>query len=354
MGGGGTTNVNDGYPYGNNGLTARQFTKSAQAPSQPWCSSKENIANGQFMTYGGFPAFPTPTPANLTFFLWGSANSFKYTGQTPFLLKIANHTLVYPSNDKFLGMCGAIFSPNKYFMLLQQDDGNVCVWDVSSKKLPLKVKCSGTNATESTWEGIGNQVSKGTWKPAYHFATFHSGVKVQKIVNGLSTTIATLFNSKFIPSAVVALGNDGGVFQAKLENWDFTEVTYSFNNVTTFAPIKWSNGLSGERCLSDTSGKISFDSCNGRISTQQWIVKNNQVYTNQVDTKARKCLDGNMTNPINTCDPSKKSQKWNWVCGYLQYLGGTGFNCLQADTTSGSNGWKIGPCLSGPPLAWNL
>jgi hypothetical protein len=59
------------------------------------------------------------------------------------------------------GSFGASFSPKKYFMLLQQNDGNFALWDVSSSTLPLQLWFSNTVPPESTWTepGSDKQVS---------------------------------------------------------------------------------------------------------------------------------------------------------------------------------------------------
>jgi hypothetical protein len=65
----------------------RQFTQSAQVPPQPWCSSKENIANMQYLTYH----FPT------------TSRSYGLIGTSSYIAKM-NSTRILPSNDQFLGM----------------------------------------------------------------------------------------------------------------------------------------------------------------------------------------------------------------------------------------------------------
>jgi hypothetical protein len=256
-----------------------------------------------------------------------------------------------PSDGQFLNECGAIFSPNNYFMLLQQDDGNLNLWDVSYPTIPLKLWSSNTTAPDSTWQGTNNKLAEGTWSPSDYVTTFNSGVKVQKksgyepFTDIHSSLNGQVLNATTISNSYLLLRNDGNLVQTA--DGRSTPI-YTSKTAPVFAPIQWSDGSSKRFVTASASKIISFDLCNDRSSTQLWKHNSNGQVVNQGTSL---CLDGAAGSSArsNTCDSKKASQKWKWVNGYLQVT-----SCLKAipGTIDTSFMSLIGVC-TGPRMAWN-
>jgi hypothetical protein len=284
-----------------------------------------------------------------------------------------NSTKILPSDTKSLGICGAIFSPNNYFMILQEDDGDLALWDVSSRTLPMKIWSSNTIPPESTIDTVTTtSIEKSTtdtvtttsivarsltnnWSPAYHVASFSDGVKVQKSQFGRLTAIHAALTEQVLepaskPNSYLVLRNDGSLHQ--VADGLSTPIA-SLQTAPLWAPIQLADG-SSTRCVTvSASNLISFDLCNGRIETQKWMLRNNGQVFNQ---GTGLCLDvgAGSSARSNTCDWTKASQKWSWVNGYLQVTLNSGTHCLKAipGTIDTSFSSAIGTC-DGPLLAWN-
>jgi hypothetical protein len=325
----------NGYPYGNGGLMRRQFTQSAKVPPQPWCSSKENIANMQYNTYH-FPAI--------------DSNGI-------------HSTKILSSNTQFLGICGAVFSPNQYFMLLQQDDGNLNLWDVSLMDHPVLRWSSETTAPGSTWKEKDSRLANGTWTPAYHVGTFlgkkgakllkveekeNGGVKVSNIDPSLN---GKLLEPTTIPNSFLVLRNSGDLIQTADGR---TNSIYKSPSAPTFAPIRVnrnSKGIIQTFCLTalPNSG-TSFETCK-QNSNQRWTLHQGHVY----NWGTKRCLEiGAKNSPLNKkCNLSKKSQKWQWSFGRLSSSAVKFQPCLNSIWNGNSYQSTIGHCNEGPRMNWN-
>ena len=208
---------------------------------------------------------------------------------------------------------------------------------VSSRKLPVKLWSAGTISSNSTWEGKGNQLAKGTWQPANYVGTFRNGEgpKVKKVSkkakkngneNDLIFNDVQFSSTGAVPTAstnsYLLLRNDGEVVQYEKGNAVFTS-----NTAPEFAPIQWSNATS-TLCLTAVSknADASFSLCNGRADNQRWMLNSNK----QVVNYGGLCLEGATGSSArsNTCGKDKVSQKWYWDSGYLR-LGSTSGDCLK-------------------------
>jgi hypothetical protein len=247
---------------------------------------------------------------------------------------------------------------------------------------PAKIWSSNTIAPESTWEGIGNQLSQSNWKPANHIATFLGKegamlLKLQQQNNQINFTQidsslnGRVLNPTTIPNTFLLLENNGNLWQTT--NGLRTTV-YRSRNFFMSAPIQW-----GNHCLTGTSASnlTTFDRSLVRFGPdfeyQQWMHRENGQVVNM---RSNSCLDvgtGNSTR-MNTCDSTKSTQKWMWVNGYLQVTISKVTSCLKAiprtidlkaipltidlkavplKRNPNSFNSVIGLC-DGPRMAWNI
>jgi hypothetical protein len=239
---------------------------------------------------------------------------------------------------------------------------------VSSRKLPVKLWSAGTLSSESTWDGKGSRLEKGTWKPANYVGTFEGkrGAKVKKLskngqssnfkLTDINSSSSVVLNATQISNTYLLLRNDGEVVQYQVDN-SITTAVYTSNTAPKFAPIQWSNATS-TLCLTAASknADVSFRLCD-RQKGQQWMFNSDKQVLNQ---GTGGCLDGTSGKSArsSSCDSENTLQNWYWDKGYLR-LGSKSGNCLKVKSLS-----TVVPvseitkdCVKGLPLTrmvWNI